>query len=239
MARGKKSKRRAAATGEAPTEGEEKTAAEGEAAASGEAVAAPVAAPASKPTAPGETPARDVRETERRQKKILALVGGLALLGVIVAVVLFAQGGGDSNTDLSTKPTVDVPSGPPPKDVQTKDIVTGDGATAEPGDQVSVQYVGVTYKDGKQFDASWDRGQPFNFQLGAGNVIPGWDKGIVGMKVGGRRELIIPAKDAYGKQGSPPQIGPNEALVFIVDLLDVQPPSAAGGAAGAVPPTGG
>ena len=104
-------------------------------------------------------------------------MGALALLGVIVAVILFARGGSDSSTDLSTKPVVDVPSGPPPKNVQTKDIVVGDGATAEPGDQVTVQYVGVTDDDGKQFDASWDRGQPFPFQLGAGQAIKGWDEG--------------------------------------------------------------
>ena len=88
---------------------------------------------------------------------------------------------------------------------------------------LTMQYVGVNYADGKQFDASWDNGQPFNFQLGSGQVIKGWDEGIAGMKVGGRRELIVPPDLGYGAQGQPPAIGPNETLVFVVDLLDVQP----------------
>ena len=84
-----------------------------------------------------------------------------------------------------------------------------------------MQYVGVDYETGKEFDASWDRGQPFPFQLGAGNVIEGWDEGVAGMKVGGRRELIIPPDLAYGKQGSPPAIGPDATLIFVIDLIDV------------------
>ncbi len=237
MARGKKSKRRQPAPAAAPpaTDRSDEVNPDDE--------VEPTAAGGA--TVPVTADPVEAERTDQRQKKILALVGALALLGVIVAVILFARGGSDSSTDLSTKPVVDVPSGPPPKNVQTNDIVVGDGATAEPGDQVTVQYVGVTYDDGKQFDASWDRGQPFPFQLGAGQVIKGWDEGIVGMKVGGRRELIIPAKDAYGAQGQPPTIKPNAALVFVVDLLDVQPPSAAAGAAGAAggatgaPPPGG
>ena len=123
-----------------------------------------------------------------------------------------------------------------PTELECVDIVEGDGATAKPGDQLTVQYVGITYDQGKEFDASWDSGQPFPFQLGAGNVIEGWDQGIEGMKVGGRRELIIPADLAYGEAGSPPTIKPDAALVFVVDLLDVQPAAdAAAGAAGATP----
>jgi peptidylprolyl isomerase len=87
---------------------------------------------------------------------------------------------------------------------------------------VSVQYVGVSYLNGRQFDASWDRGEPFAFQLGAGAVIPGWDEGVKGMNVGGRRMLVIPPDLAYGPQGSPPAIGPNETLVFVIDLLGVE-----------------
>jgi peptidylprolyl isomerase len=87
---------------------------------------------------------------------------------------------------------------------------------------VTVHYVGVSKANGRQFDASWDRGEPFQFQLGAGQVIPGWDQGVAGMKVGGRRELVIPPRLAYGPAGSPPTIGPNETLVFVVDLLAVQ-----------------
>jgi peptidylprolyl isomerase len=87
---------------------------------------------------------------------------------------------------------------------------------------VDVQYVGVSGLNGRQFDASWDRGEPFSFQLGTQQVIPCWDQGVEGMKVGGRRELIIPPKLAYGKQGSPPTIGPNETLVFVIDLVGVK-----------------
>jgi peptidylprolyl isomerase len=88
---------------------------------------------------------------------------------------------------------------------------------------VTVQYVGALYRDNSVFDNSWDRGQPFPFQLGQGSVIPGWDAGVKGMKVGGRRELVIPPDQAYGAQGSPPKIGPNETLVFVVDLVKLQP----------------
>jgi FKBP-type peptidyl-prolyl cis-trans isomerase len=102
-----------------------------------------------------------------------------------------------------------------------KDIVTGKGRPAKKGAQLSMQYVGVTYADGKQFDASWDNGQPFKFQLGKGSVIKGWDQGLVGIKPGGRRELIIPPKLGYGAQGQPPSIPPNATLVFIVDALSV------------------
>ena len=129
---------------------------------------------------------------------------------------------------LGHKPMVTVASGPPPKRLVIRDLVTGTGVSAQPGDSVAVHYVSVSYSNGKQFDASWDRGQPFTFRLGAGMVIPGWDQGIVGMKVNGRRELIIPPDLAYGQQGQPPSIGPNETLVFVIDLLRVQPGPAGG-----------
>jgi peptidylprolyl isomerase len=121
-----------------------------------------------------------------------------------------------------TKPRVTVPKGAPPKQLVVKELEEGTGAEAKAGDEVSVQYVGVDYKSGKEFDSSWSRHEPFAFQLGAGQVIPGWDQGIEGMKVGGRRELIIPPELAYGEAGSPPAIGPNETLVFVVDLLAVR-----------------
>jgi peptidylprolyl isomerase len=119
-----------------------------------------------------------------------------------------------------TKPTVDVPKGPPPKKLEIKELIPGTGAVAKSGDEVTVQYVGVDYKTGKQFDASWDRGEPFSFPLGANEVISGWDKGVEGMKVGGRRELIIPPNLAYGSQQVGP-IAPNSTLVFVIDLLAV------------------
>ena len=97
----------------------------------------------------------------------------------------------------------------------------GDGAVARAGQIVTVHYVGVLYQTGEQFDASWDRGQPFKFELGAGRVIAGWDDGVEGMRVGGRRELVIPPALAYGDRGSGP-IGPAETLVFVVDLVDIK-----------------
>jgi len=124
-------------------------------------------------------------------------------------------------TETATKPKVTVPSGPPPKTLEIKDLKPGSGRAAKAGDALTVQYVGVNYANGKQFDASWDRGQPFQFQLGAGMVIPGWDKGLVGMKPGGRRELIIPPDLAYGPQGSPPDIPPNATLIFVIDLEQI------------------
>ncbi len=120
---------------------------------------------------------------------------------------------------LSKEPTIAVPKGAAPTTLQTKEIVTGTGAEAKTGDAITVNYVGALYSNGKVFDASWKRNEPFAFTLGKGQVIPGWDKGIVGMKVGGRRELIIPAELAYGKAGRPPSIPPNSPLIFIVDLL--------------------
>jgi peptidylprolyl isomerase len=123
--------------------------------------------------------------------------------------------------EMATKPKVTVPSGPPPKKLEIKDLKRGSGQAAKTGDALTVQYVGVNYANGKQFDASWDRGQPFQFQLGAGMVIPGWDEGLVGMKPGGRRELIIPPDLAYGAQGSPPDIPPNATLIFVIDLEQI------------------
>ncbi len=120
---------------------------------------------------------------------------------------------------LSKEPTVKPPSGPAPTKLETKDLITGTGAVAKAGDSVTVNYVGVLYKNGKVFNASWESKQPFTFVLGRGQVIPGWDKGVAGMRVGGRRELIIPAAEAYGKEGKPPAIPPNSPLVFVVDLL--------------------
>jgi len=120
---------------------------------------------------------------------------------------------------LSKEPTVTPPSGPEPTKLIVKDLIVGTGPEAQPGQSVTVNYVGVLYKGGKEFDASWKRNEPFTFALGKGAVITGWDQGIAGMKVGGRRELIIPASLAYGSRGSGSAIPPNPALVFVVDLL--------------------
>jgi peptidylprolyl isomerase len=153
-------------------------------------------------------------------------------IGIVAALVLAGCGGDDSTTaaeettaaDASapqTKPAVEVPKGAPPKQLEVRDLSVGTGAEAQAGDAVTVEYVGVNYRSGKEFDASWGR-EPFTFELGAGMVIPGWDQGVEGMKVGGRRELIIPPDLAYGAQGAPPSIPPNETLVFVVDLLGVE-----------------
>jgi peptidylprolyl isomerase len=124
--------------------------------------------------------------------------------------------------DLTGKPQVAKPSGTPPTELQKTDIVKGKGKAAKAGDTVSVQYVGNSWSTGTQFDASWDRGtEPFKFPLGAGQVIPGWDQGVAGMKVGGRRLLVIPPDLAYGDQSPSPDIGPNETLVFVVDLTKI------------------
>jgi peptidylprolyl isomerase len=124
--------------------------------------------------------------------------------------------------DLTGKPSIPEPAGEPPAELQKTDIVKGKGKTAKAGDTVSVQYVGNSWSTGAQFDASWDRGsEPFRFPLGAGQVIPGWDQGVAGMKVGGRRLLVIPPDLAYGAQSPSPDIAPNETLVFVVDLKKV------------------
>lgn len=127
-----------------------------------------------------------------------------------------------SSTGNKTKPKVTVPSGPPPKKLEIKELEKGTGAEAKAGDEVTVQYVGVGYDSEEEFDSSWSRNEPFPVTLGAGGVIPGWEQGIEGMKVGGRRELIIPPNLAYGSAGYPPSIGPNETLIFVIDLLAVE-----------------
>ena len=129
--------------------------------------------------------------------------------------------GGKVSKDLETKPEIPKPTGSPPTKLESVDIVKGKGKAAKDGDKVTVQYVGVAFSTGEEFDASWERNEPFEFTLGAGEVIPGWDQGVAGMKVGGRRQLTIPPDQAYGPAGSPPAIGPNETLIFIVDLQQI------------------
>jgi len=126
------------------------------------------------------------------------------------------------NTDVTKKPKVTVPDELPPDELQIKDIVEGKGPAAKNGDKVSMQYVGLTWSTSVEFDSSWERGEPYTLTLGKGEVIKGWDEGIVGMRKGGRRELTIPAEMAYGAQGSPPNIGPNETLRFIIDLVELE-----------------
>jgi peptidylprolyl isomerase len=161
-------------------------------------------------------------------RRVIGLLAAGGILVVVVAVILIGRSGGSSD-DTSSKaditvpngPTIKLPTGSAPTQLQVKDLKTGTGAEAKPGDQVSVQYIGVLYDNGSKFDSSYDHGQPFSFKLGGGQVIPGWDQGVAGMKVGGRRELIIPPDLAYGAQGQPPTIPPNAALVFVIDLVSV------------------
>ena len=120
------------------------------------------------------------------------------------------------------KPTVEIPDGDPPAELVIDDITVGDGDEAVAGKSVNVHYVGVSWSTGRQFDASWDRGDSFSFGLGGGQVIKGWDQGVAGMKVGGRRRLTIPPEMGYGSRGAGGVIGPNETLVFVVDLLGVR-----------------
>ena len=125
--------------------------------------------------------------------------------------------------NMSEKPEVAVPSDQPPSyQLEIEDLVVGDGEQATDGRIVEVHYVGVSWKTGRQFDASWDRGETFKFGLGKGDVIAGWDQGVAGMQVGGRRRITIPPMLAYGKRGAGGVIGPDETLVFVVDLISVR-----------------
>lgn len=161
-------------------------------------------------------------------RRVIGLLVAGGILVVVVAVILIGRSGGDSSDDSSKAaitvpngPTVQLPTGAAPANLVVKDLKPGTGAEAKAGDQVSVQYIGVLYDNGSKFDSSYDHGQPFAFKLGAGQVIPGWDQGVAGMKVGGRRELIIPPDLAYGAQGQPPTIPANATLVFVIDLVSV------------------
>jgi peptidylprolyl isomerase len=121
-----------------------------------------------------------------------------------------------------TKPEIDFPEGEPPTDLVILDEIAGDGAEATAGAEVLTHYVGVAYSTGEEFDSSWNRGQPLPFRLGVGQVIAGWDQGIAGMKVGGRRKLVIPSHLAYGERGAGSAIAPGETLIFVVDLVGVR-----------------
>ena len=120
-----------------------------------------------------------------------------------------------------SKPEVEIPEASPPEELLVEDLVVGDGEAARPGHSVTVHYVGVAWSTGRQFDASWDRGESFEFGLGAGQVISGWDQGVAGMRVGGRRRLTIPPHLGYGSRGAGGVIKGGETLVFVVDLLGV------------------
>ena len=121
-----------------------------------------------------------------------------------------------------TKPEIEFPGDTPPTDLVLEDIEIGDGAEATPGSTVSAHYVGVAWSTGEEFDASWNRGAPLDFQVGVGQVIQGWDQGLLGMKVGGRRKIVIPPHLGYGDRGAGGAIKGGETLIFVVDLVDVR-----------------
>jgi peptidylprolyl isomerase len=123
---------------------------------------------------------------------------------------------------MADKPQVEIPAGDPPAELQIEDLTVGEGDEATPGREVDVHYVGVSWSTGDEFDASWNRGDSFRFGLGKGQVIQGWDQGVAGMKVGGRRRLTIPPALGYGDRGAGGAIAPGETLVFVVDLLGVR-----------------
>ena len=123
---------------------------------------------------------------------------------------------------MTDKPEIDFPEGPPPADLEITDITEGDGDEAKAGARVNVHYVGVAHSTGEEFDASYNRGAPLDFKLGTGRVIAGWDRGVAGMRVGGRRRLVIPPHLAYGDRGAGNVIRPNETLIFVVDLVGVR-----------------
>jgi peptidylprolyl isomerase len=123
---------------------------------------------------------------------------------------------------VTDKPEIDFPASPPPSDLEVTDLTTGDGTEAVPGKTVRVHYVGVAHSTGEEFDASYNRGEPLSFRLGSGQVIAGWDQGVQGMKVGGRRQLVIPPHLGYGDRGAGGVIKPGETLIFVVDLLEVR-----------------
>lgn len=179
------------------------------------------------------------------QKKIAYVVGALVLLLVIFA--LLTRGNTDSGADttvaapttttaaptttvalsipaaIATKPTVSVPAGPPPKSLQKTDLIVGTGPEVTAGSNVTVNYVGLSWSTKEEFDTSWGRA-PFRVEnVGQAAVIPGWNEGLVGMKQGGRRQLVIPPDKAYGEAGQGAKIGPNETLVFVVDAIAVAP----------------
>jgi peptidylprolyl isomerase len=121
-----------------------------------------------------------------------------------------------------TKPAIEPVEGPPPADLVVEDIIVGEGPEAQPGQFATLHYVGVSHSTGKEFDASWNRGEPFSFRLGDGQVIAGWDRGVVGMRLGGRRRLVIPPHLGYADRGAGSVIKPGETLIFVVDLLGLQ-----------------
>ena len=165
-------------------------------------------------------------------RRVQILIGFAAVLAIAVGAVLIGQSGGDDGDGGSVgdctaegsgeKPAVEVTGTEPPTELETEDLEVGDGPEAQLGDSITVNYVGILFDDCSQFDASYDTGQPATFELTQGGLIDGWVQGIPGMKVGGQRQLTIPAELAYGEAGQPPDIPPDAALVFVIDLVSIK-----------------
>lgn len=162
--------------------------------------------------------------------KVRFLIGAVAVLAVVVGGGFAFGFFGVDNTDLSTKPLIQAGSGDPPTELEIDDIVEGTGPAARTGDTVEVQYVGALFEDGTEFDSSWTTGQPFTVTLGSGQVIEGWEEGLIGIRKGGRREIVIPSELGYGATGQPPTIPPDAALIFVVDAEKVTPKKGGGNA---------
>jgi hypothetical protein len=177
------------------------------------------------PKTPDPAPAKSGSSDPR----VRFLIGAVVVLAIVVgggfALGLF----GVDNSDLSVKPVIQAGSGDPPTEVVIDDIVEGTGPAARTGDTVDVQYVGALFEDGTEFDSSWSRGnQPFTVTLGEGQVIEGWEEGLIGIRKGGRREIVIPSDLAYGPTGQPPTIPADAALIFVVDAEKVTPKGSGG-----------
>lgn len=167
-----------------------------------------------------ESEADKFAQTAEQQAKTLTAAAGTTTSQAPPTVTKVAPSAGER--DINSKPKIPKQSGAAPKTLKVEDLIAGKGPAAKTGDKISVRYVGVLYDTGKEFDSSWKRGKaPFQLTLGQGQVIQGWDKGLVGMKVGGRRRLTIPPDLAYGAQGQPPTIPANATLVFDVDLTKI------------------
>lgn len=173
---------------------------------------------------------------DRRGGRLRTVVICVALLGALVVGCTQepetpegddVPGDEPESADLGAKPelmsVLPDDRGEPPTNLQTEDLVAGEGEAAERGARLTVHFVGASWSSGQEFDATWDRGQPYTFTMGDGEVIPAWDEGLVGMREGGRRALIVPPDLAYGDRGSAAGIAPGETIVFIVDLLEVDP----------------
>ncbi len=167
---------------------------------------------------------------KKKKTKRFMVIGGI-LAALVIGLTVYTSRGGDSDgpatVSLGKAPVITIPAGAPPKATVSKDLKVGTGAVVKVGDTVTVKYTGMSWSTKEEFDSNWDSPDAFpvpDVGTDAAGVIPGWKK-IVGMKVGGRRQIIITPKDGYGTKGSPPKIKPNETLVFVIDVISTDTPT--------------